>query len=228
MKKLFLSALAACALSFSNAQEEKSSTSINVTFGAKAGLNLVTLTGDIEDTKTKAGIHFGAMAEISINDKFSVQPELLFSTQGANVEYSEVFATVGGIVSAVGNYEEKENLSYINLPIIAKYYVTEGLSLEAGPQIGFLVNAEIEEEYNETIEYSNGDIDTFSDSDSVDVKDFRKTVDFGLNFGLGYKLDSGLNFSARYNLGLSNIVDSDFDIEAKNSVFQFSVGYFFN
>ena len=94
---------------------------------------------------------------------------------------------------------------------MAKYYATEALSIEVGPQVGFLINSEEEFE-----------------GETFDTKDITSNVDFGLNFGLGYKLASGLNFSARYNLGLSNVDDSDFDVEIKNSVFQFSVGYFFN
>lgn len=189
MIKSLLSVLAICAFSFSNAQG-------NINFGAKAGLNLVNLVGDLEGAESKAGFHFGGMAEISINDKFSVQPELLFSTQGADAEFGE----------------DEINLSYISLPIMAKYHVTEALSLEVGPQIGFLVNAE------QKVEGETFDIDETND------------VDFGLNFGLGYKLASGLNFSARYNLGLSNAFDNDAfdeDINVKNSVFQFSIGYFF-
>jgi hypothetical protein len=116
MIKSLLSVLAICVFSFSNAQG-------NINFGAKAGLNLATLTGDVQGEETKTGFHIGGMAEISLNDKFSVQPELLFSTQGTDSEFGD-----DGI-----------NLSYINLPVMAKYYVTEGLSIEAGPQIGFLV-----------------------------------------------------------------------------------------
>ena len=189
MIKSLLTALAICAFSFSNAQGK-------INFGAKAGLNLATLDGqDIEGTGTKAGIHFGGMAEISINDKFSVQPELLFSTQGANAEFGE----------------DTFNLSYISLPIMAKYYATEALSIEVGPQVGFLVNAELEEL-----------------GETYDIEEDTNGVDFSLNFGLGYKLASGLNFSARYNLGLSNVFDfEDQDVDEKNSVFQFSIGYFF-
>ena len=94
---------------------------------------------------------------------------------------------------------------------MAKYYVTEGLSLEAGPQIGFLIKAE-----------------AGTDDVSVDVKDDFKSIDFGFNFGTGYKLESGLNFAARYNLGLSDISDdNESNIKVKNSVFQLSVGYTF-
>jgi hypothetical protein len=209
MKKLLLSALAVCAFSFSNAQEEKSTSGLDVTFGAKAGLNLSTFTGDPEDVDMKAGFHVGGMAEIALNEKFSVQPELLFSSQGTQEDVT-FFNGINEQTETI-----KYNFSYINLPVMAKYYVTEGLSLEAGPQIGVLVSAKAK---------ADGETE-----DADELLGDLSTIDFGLNFGLGYKLDSGLNFSARYNLGLSNISDeSDADFKINNSVFQFSVGYFFN
>ncbi len=56
------------------------------------------------------------------------------------------------------------------------------------------------------------------------------TIDFGLNFGLGYKLKNGINFEARYNLGLSNIWETyyygnDAVINNKNGVWQLTLGY---
>ncbi|PQJ21734.1 porin family protein [Tenacibaculum sp. SG-28] len=201
MTRALLSVFAICVFSFSYAQG-------NINFGAKAGLNLATLTGDAE-ADMKAGFHIGGMAEISINEKFSVQPELLFSAQGAQEDIT--------FDNGAGDQTEnlKYNFSYINLPVMAKYYVTEALSLEAGPQIGFLVDSKVKAA-GETV-------------DAEDLLGDLSTIDFGLNFGFGYKLDSGLNFSARYNLGLSNISDdSNSDAEVKNSVFQFSIGYFFN
>lgn len=200
MKKLLLSAFAVCAFAFtSNAQDsDKSSSGLDVTFGAKAGVNLANMAGDIEDNDMKVGFHVGGMAELAFSDKFAVQPELVFSTQG--YQYDVADETV------------KANFSYINLPVMAKYFVTEGLSLEAGPQVGFLVDAQYK-----------------ADGDSLDIDD-ASSVDFGMNFGAGYKLDNGLNFSARYNLGLSNTYDGPGkdDYKVSNTVIQFSVGYFFN
>lgn len=191
MKKVFL-VFAIVTLGFTvNAQE--------VTFGVKAGLNLASIAGDDTDgLDSRTSFHVGGVAEISISEKFSVQPELLYSAQGAKESFEGIDIEV--------------NLDYINIPIIAKYYVSEGFSLEAGPQVGFLMSAKAKAE-----------------GQSEDLKDFVKGIDFGLNFGVGYKLDSGLNFGARYNLGLSNINDGEGSDEFKNqnSVIQFSVGYFF-
>ncbi|WP_178984997.1 porin family protein [Winogradskyella helgolandensis] len=195
MKKLFLcAALAAFAFTNVNAQE--------VTFGAKAGLNLASISGDdTDDLDGRTAFHIGAVAEISISEKFSVQPELLYSIQGA------AFKEDG--------YEETLKYDYLNLPIMAKYYVAEGFSVEAGPQVGFLLSSKYEAEFD-------------GESEEADNDD-ASSIDFGLNFGLGYKMDSGLNFGVRYNLGLSNMYDGEFsdDFSIKNNVLQVSVGYFF-
>ena len=76
---------------------------------------------------------------------------------------------------------------------MAKFYVDESFSLEFGHQIGFLMSAE------------ENDYDTTFGSETYDIKEDLKSTDFSLNFGAGYKLDPGLNFGLRYNMGLSLI-----------------------
>lgn len=184
MKKLLLVA-AVAVFGFSNVAAQ------DIKFGVKGGLNLANITGN----NTKAfdpvtSFNFGIMSEISITDKFSFQPELMYSGQGYSFGSDNLVA-----------------LSYINMPLMAKYYVVKGLSIEAGPQVGYLFAAK---------------------NESVDVKDSFKKMDFGANVGLGYKLENGLNFGVRYNLGLSNINNSDGgSSKYKNGVLQASVGYFF-
>jgi len=70
--------------------------------------------------------------------------------------------------------------------------------LEAGPQEGFLMSAKAK-----------------VGGESEDLKDVTKGIDFGLDFRVGYKMDSGLNFGCRYNLGLSDIND-DPEYSGKN------------
>lgn len=193
MKKVLLAVAILAAGLTANAQE--------VNFGAKAGVNFANVSGeDVEDNITRTSFNVGAVVEFEISDKFSIQPELIYSAQGAKLEEeSDVDLTL--------------KLDYLNVPVIAKFYAAEGFSLEFGPQVGFLLSAKAKAKIG-------------GDSGETDIKDEFETVDFGLNFGAGYKLDSGLNFSARYNLGLSNVAKES-ESSVKNSVFQISVGYFF-
>ncbi len=213
MKKVLFAAVAVFAFGAANAQD--------MSFGAKAGLNVSTLTGDVEDTNSLIGAHAGVFAEFKISDKFSFQPELLFSMQGAKEKISGTESLGGETYSFTE--ETKLKLSYINIPLMAKYYVAEKFSLEAGPQIGFLMSAKGDYEYSETF---GGE--TFSESASEDVKDGFKGIDFGLNFGAAYDFTDNLFAGVRYNLGLGDINDvEDFDGKINNSVFQVSIGYKF-
>ena len=85
--------------------------------------------------------------------------------------------------------------------------------MEAGPQIGFLIKSERKYQNNTIIRNS---------------KDLFKPIDYGVNLGVGYKLDEGVNFAMRFNFGLSNIYDlENSDDDWKNRVLQASVGYTF-
>ena len=89
----------------------------------------------------------------------------------------------------------------------------EGFNVHAGPQIGILVS---------------------SKSDGEDLSKFYKSTDIGGAVGLGYELESGLNFNARYSMSLTTIGEKielplvgDFEADIKNSVISISVGYSF-
>ena len=183
MKNLLLLAVVT-ALGFTNVNAQK------IKFGAKGGLNFASVSGDnTNGTDVVTSFNFGVVSEIPISDKFSFQPELMYSGQGYGLKDNTIA------------------LSYLNIPLMGKYYLTKGLSVEAGPQIGFLFSAK---------------------NDKTNIKDLYTTFDFGANFGLGYKLENGLNFSARYNLGLTDINNLDNSSNKnKNGVLQFSFGYFF-
>ena len=194
MKKLLL-IIAVVLFCFNVTAQDMSTSDEGINFGVKAGVNFATITGDETDgVKSKTSFHIGALVEIPVTEKFSVQPELMYSGQGAKDDSSD----------------DELKLDYINLPIMAKFYVAEGFSLEAGPQVGFLINSKFE-----------------VDGQSEDIKDETTGIDFGVNFGVGYKMETGLNFGARYNLGLSNIWDfegSD-NLKNHNGVFQISIWF---
>ncbi len=178
--------------------------------GVKFGFNLAGIRGDeVDDLDSRSSIHIGLAAEIPINEYIGFQPELLYSFQGFSAESLEP------------NFEEENfKFDYIYLPLMIKYYpfyVVPGFSLEAGPQIGFLTSAILERK-----NVFEGGVTETSD---IDFKEFTSDVDVAINLGLGYQLEMGAFFQARYNLGVTDIIELDgIEISRQYSVFQFSTG----
>ncbi len=100
-------------------------------FGVKGGVNFANFSGTEVKTDAITSYHVGLIAEIKLMDKFAIQPELLYSTQGASQE-----VTVAGNV--IGDYKNK--LGYLSIPVLAKIYLNESFSLEVGPQASFLLS----------------------------------------------------------------------------------------
>ena len=175
-------------------------------FGVKGGVNFTNLTSDgFEDNNSRTGFHLGVLAEIPVSDRFSVQPEALYSTQGAEAE------RFFGTNRVKGEYQ----LDYIQVPVIAKFYVIDGLALEAGPSFNFLVNEEYDFESN-TLSFERD-------------SELGSTFEFGGAIGASYKLNSGFFLNARYTQGFTDVFDSDnFDGDAiKNNGIQLGVGFLF-
>ncbi|QDO94794.1 PorT family protein [Formosa sediminum] len=200
-------------LAFTSVNAQSDSKAFQI--GAKAGVNFSKLTGDdFDDVDSRTSFNVGLLAEVPISERVSFQPEVFYSGQGFDVlerDQDNIFDTDDNV---------EYQLDYIQVPLLLKVYLVEGLSVEAGPQFGFKVHEEFDSEPNS----DNGDLEI--DSDDSYVKDF----DTSLAFGTSYKFDSGVFLSARYTLGLTNIFEDDTlfeDVDGKNDVWQFGVGYMF-
>ena len=182
MKKIILAALLFIAASTTSEAQL-------VKFGVKAGVNFANQTGDAPgiDREGITSYHAGLVAEIKLLDRFAIQPELLYSTQGATYK------------NAVTEF--KNELGYLSIPVMAKFYLTDSFSLEVGPQASFLL----------------------SEKDNVDFED-AETFEFGVNAGLGFKLTENFFIQGRYGLGLTEAAK---DADVKNSTVQLSVGFLF-
>jgi hypothetical protein len=162
-------------------------------FGVKGGINYANFTGTSFKTDAITSFHLGLVAEIKLLDKVALQPELIYSTQG----YSIPGKTVAGIV-----IEDFQNeLGYLSIPVLAKIYINDTFSIEAGPQASFLL----------------------SEKNKFDLEN-TKTFDFSLAAGLGVKITKRIFIQGRYLLGLSEVSKN---ADAKNSVVQVSAGLMF-
>lgn len=105
-------------------------------FGVKAGGNYSDFSNANFDTEGLPGFHAGAIIAFDINEKWSVQEDFLFSTQGAKIK---------------GGFSDGKDLklSYISVPIVLKYKTSFGLYFEAGPQVGILASEDFKELTND-------------------------------------------------------------------------------
>ena len=207
MKKITLLIITIFTFSFSNAQR--------IEFGVKAGLNVGNIVSTENRADSKVGFHLSGFSEVKLTEKFYIQPEILYSRQGATAEET---ATISGVLY---NGKVDLKLTYIYVPLVAKYYVLKDFSLEAGPQIGFLTSAKADAEISAV---GGGPVI----KQSRDLKEKFNTVDFGLNFGLGYKFAKNFSATGRYNHSLLDLNKESTNREAvKNAVVQISLGYTF-
>ncbi|QYJ68228.1 porin family protein [Flavobacterium litorale] len=92
-------------------------------FGIKAGLNFANFSGnDANDFNVLTSFHAGMVAEIGLLQSLTIQPELLYSVQGAEADDN--------------NYK----LNYITVPVMAKIYLTDSFNLHGGPQASILIS----------------------------------------------------------------------------------------
>lgn len=186
MKKLLLMLALCGGMLTANAQREAGT----LTLKPMVGITASTLTS-VDDSKTKVGGAAGVEFEYQASDKFSVTAGAIYSMQGAD-----------------GENGNKINLEYINVPILANYYVAKGFAIKAGIQPGFKTKGKME-----------------SSGIEIDIPDM-KSVDFSIPVGLSYEF-SDFVIDARYQFGLTKVSDFEEDSKVKNSVFMLTVGYKF-
>lgn len=183
MKKLLV--MAAMVLSSVGAFAQYSAG--DITIQPKIGLSIASVGGDV-DGDYKAGLAVGAEAEYHVSPLIGVSAGLLYSQQGYKISEDHV--------------DFKWKPAYLNIPILANFYVANGLALKAGVQPAFMVA-----------------------KDDDDIKEVIKvnTFDFSIPVGISYEY-MNICLDARYNIGCTKVWK---DVKGCNSVFQVTLGYKF-
>lgn len=189
-----------------------------VKVGLKAGLNLASLTFDENELNSsdKTGFTGGFMVEIPMTKNFALQPELLYNQQGGKTSFSDPDVNNS-------HYKSTIRLNYLNIPVMLKYYLMQGVSVQAGPQIGILLKANNKYQDN-FLGYEN--------KESFNLKKYTTGIDTAVNFGLGYQFKDNFYTDIRYNISYANVFkegDSNhfIDNDMKNRVLQITIGYLF-
>ncbi len=206
MKKIVLFAALMVATLTANAQNEVG----QITLKPMAGINLATMTS-LDDSKMRVGLVAGAEAEYGIAENFSITAGLLYSMQGAKGKQPQDVDNFG-----VVNTDITAKYDYLNIPILANYYVTKGLALKAGIQPGFKVSSKMK------AEASVGGNSISSEATDDNVAGFNLAIPLGISYEY-----QNFVFDARYNLGVTKVYKENGDKTPKHSVFMFTLGYKF-
>ena len=194
----------------------------NFFFSLKFGANFADVTG-IDDTKMKLGWNFGLLANIKLSDRFSLVPEFApLSQKGAkNIPYlPSGDPALDNLVAPPD--DARMNLNYIDVPVIARYHVSERVALSTGPQFGFLTSSS--NDYSKSL--NDDDQLKYSQASQVSWNWFDVGWAFELMYSLGdARGGKGINVHARYTLGLLDIIKDNPSSSVRNSVFQFFVSF---
>ena len=200
---------------------QTSKAQLKTEFGVKGGLNISGLA--VSSDKKLPGVrydnlksfHAGVYALMRLG-KLGIQPEIVYSQQGQ-------------LYNAPTYSHLRTDLSYINIPVMIKYYLVGGFNLQAGPQVSFLASAK-----GDLVQITGGVVG--QPKLSQDLKSYLNSTDYSFAFGAGMDLPLGINIGIRYNIGLSNInkykggasYSPSFSLaDTHNQVFQLSIGYRF-
>lgn len=201
MKKLMIMAAFMVAAVTANAQGEVGT----LTIQPKIGMNLANVVNakNIGDSKLLVGMAGGVEAEYVVADKFSVALGALYSKQGCAFKIPDGLAVPVDYVHM--------SLDYLNIPIVANYYIIPGLAIKAGIQPSFLMGANLKAKAN-------------GNTSSVKIKDDLKTFDLAIPLGASYEYKNVV-FDVRYNLSVLKLNKEKADKNLRNSVIQFTLGY---
>ena len=202
----------------------------SVRFGFRAGLNVADLQGDAVQSFTtlagyapdgsiskqlRPGFYAGVFATLPLGSGFAIEPGITYAEKGAVLKGTLPFPALDFLNA---NVTGTARLAYIDVPVLAKVYLTPGFYLYAGPQASFLVSGKARVEAS-VLGFS-------AYKQDFDVSNQLRKVDFAAVCGLGYQFENGLGLSAGYDYGLTSL-DANNRFQAYNRVAKVGLSYSF-
>jgi hypothetical protein len=171
----------------------------SIHLGVKGGASLNKLTGQSFTEKFTFGYHIGGFVELGLGKKLSLQPEVFLSKVKQDTS-SQFRALYNNLLGTAGSNIE---LSYLNIPVLLGYKVTDQFVIQVGPQYSILMNQ--------------------NDNLLQNSKNAFKQGDLSILAGVQLQV-SKLRIYGRYAVGLNNLNDIDKKDEWKSQSLQIGIG----
>ena len=164
MKKLMMIAVMAVCCLTANAQKMRHDAG-SITIQPMIGFSVGTWRGETSTTTSTSN-------DARVGLAIGAEGEYYTSTEWLSISAGVKYEQLGW---ANKNHPDTK-LDYINIPVMANFYVAKGFALKVGLQPGFLVNAKY---------------------DGTDIKDNCKTFNFAIPVGLSYEFKNGITLDLR-------------------------------
>jgi hypothetical protein len=162
----------------------------DITVQPKVGLNFATMSSGYLDYKT--GFVCGVEGEYHASSLIGISAGFLYSDQGAKGDDYVNYGTW--------------NVQYINVPILANFYLFKGFAVKAGIQPGFKTGS------NHKFE-----------GEKIDYSSYTKSFDFSIPVGVSYEFKN-ICLDVRGVLGCTDVYKTD---DVNNTLVQVTLGYKF-
>lgn len=193
-------------------------------------------------SKYNSNFVFGVDVQYQILDKVALSLGAFYTRQGCrytdDVEEFPQEENVKWVKLIENAYKD---VDYLNMPLVAHFYVAKGFSVNVGLQLGILTYAHYKYEQTSFTEITNKETNektiNFDENKDVEllnhhkedqnVKNTLKCSSVSIPVGLSYEYQNVV-LDARYNIDLGNHATADISNTVKNKTFLFTVGYKFN
>ncbi|MBL7981980.1 MAG: PorT family protein [Flavobacteriales bacterium] len=163
--------------------------------GIKGGLMAATTTAQHIETSIVPGATAGLYAPFQVGNRLEVQPELLISILGS------------GFIEPNGDRTNLHTLM-VQVPLSLKLYFSNVVNAQAGVQFGKVLSAQ-----------------RIDPEGSTNVTSDMRPVDMGVNIGLGFDTQNGVDLALRYYSGLWTIYQNDDALFPRNRTLQLTAGF---
>ena len=203
------------------------------------GINVSDISGclDIESFDAKKGFTGGVEAEVGLTPWLGISLGIMYSQQGAKYFASVEDTWLDEADQEVPIFHIRKGTlkaDYINLPLLANFYIWKGLAMKTGFQVGFNVRDNFDTQYgtgplqnDKTYHY-----DASSPRPSAVVRGFLsdkevcKSIDFGIPVGISFEYRNVV-IDARYYFGLKDMDDTFNPKASHNRYLSITLGYKF-
>jgi len=180
---------------------------IPIKYGIKVGTNISNIISTPNEgvtnieTSSQIGISGGFYMEIALNEKWYINPELMYVQKGASFDYDYKHKWDSILTNDVNNLDEYTtknslNLAYIVLNPTVSYKASDKLALNFGPSVSFLISENYT--YNEEIVGENSPLNAVEPIPGTYISE---NLDIGLNLGFSYYITESFLVDAKVNTG---------------------------